>query len=96
MTLKNLILIALVAFGAWQFYQSKQPESQPTPVANPMAEHKALIEEAKRVTQFKCDGRQHCAQMTSRAEAEFFIRSCPNTKMDGDGDGILCENDSRF
>jgi len=46
--------------------------------------------------QFKCDGRQHCSQMTSRAEAEFFIRNCPDTKMDGDNDGIPCENDSRF
>ncbi|MCK0155445.1 excalibur calcium-binding domain-containing protein [Alcanivorax sp. S6407] len=34
--------------------------------------------------------------MTSRAEAEFFTRNCPNTKMDGDRDGIPCENDSRF
>lgn len=45
---------------------------------------------------FRCDGRQHCSQMNSRAEAEFFIRNCPNTKMDGDRDGIPCENDSRF
>ncbi|WP_268885556.1 excalibur calcium-binding domain-containing protein [Alcanivorax sp. S6407] len=45
---------------------------------------------------FRCDGRQHCSQMTSRAEAEFFTRNCPNTKMDGDRDGIPCENDSRF
>ncbi len=45
---------------------------------------------------FQCDGRQHCSQMTSRAEAEFFTRNCPNTKMDGDSDGIPCENDSRF
>lgn len=94
--MRNFILIALVAFGAWQFYQSKQPESQPAPVANPMADHKALIEEAKRVTSFQCDGRQHCSQMRSRAEAEFFIQNCPNTKMDGDDDGIPCENDSRF
>ena len=47
-------------------------------------------------TQFKCDGRQHCSQMNSRAEAVFFIRNCPNTKMDGDNDGKPCENDSRF
>lgn len=46
--------------------------------------------------QFTCDGRQHCSQMRSRAEAEFFLRNCPNTKMDGDHDGIPCENDSRF
>lgn len=45
---------------------------------------------------FICDGRQHCSQMRSRAEAEYFIRSCPNTKMDGDRDGVPCENDSRF
>ncbi|WJG08072.1 excalibur calcium-binding domain-containing protein [Aliiglaciecola sp. LCG003] len=45
---------------------------------------------------FSCDGRQHCSQMTSRAEAEYFLENCPNTKMDGDRDGIPCENDSRF
>lgn len=47
-------------------------------------------------TKFRCDGRQHCSEMTSREEAEFFIRNCPNTKMDGDNDGIPCERDSRF
>ena len=45
---------------------------------------------------FRCDGRQYCSQMTTRAEAEFFIKNCPNTKMDGDQDGIPCENDTRF
>ena len=45
---------------------------------------------------YQCDGREHCSQMNSRAEAEWFIRNCPNTKMDGDGDGIPCENDSRW
>lgn len=45
---------------------------------------------------FECDGRQYCSQMHSRAEAEFFLRNCPSTKMDGDHDGIPCENDSRF
>jgi len=45
---------------------------------------------------YKCDGRQHCSQMNSRDEAMFFIRNCPNTKMDGDNDGRPCESDSRF
>lgn len=40
---------------------------------------------------FKCDGRTHCSQMTSCAEATFFLRNCPTTKMDGDRDGIPCE-----
>lgn len=40
---------------------------------------------------YRCDGREHCSQMTSCAEATWFIRHCPNTKMDGDHDGIPCE-----
>ena len=47
-------------------------------------------------SQFSCDGRQYCSQMTSRAEAVYFIKHCPNTKMDGDNDGRPCENDTRF
>jgi hypothetical protein len=43
------------------------------------------------LTSFRCDGRQHCSQMTSCAEAKFFLANCPNTKMDGDHDGIPCE-----
>lgn len=43
-------------------------------------------------SQFKCDVREHCSQMSSYEEALFFIRNCPNTKMDGDGDGIPCES----
>ena len=40
---------------------------------------------------FKCDGRTHCSQMTSCAEATYFLKNCPDTKMDGNNDGIPCE-----
>lgn len=40
---------------------------------------------------FECDGRKYCSQMTSCEEAIFFINHCPDTKMDGDHDGIPCE-----
>jgi hypothetical protein len=29
--------------------------------------------------------------MTSCDEATFFIKNCPDTKMDGDHDGVLCK-----
>ena len=54
------------------------------------------LEAYKASPSYKCDGRQHCSQMTSREEAEFFIKNCPKTKMDGDRDGIPCENHSTF
>ncbi|NNC99167.1 MAG: excalibur calcium-binding domain-containing protein [Gammaproteobacteria bacterium] len=50
----------------------------------------------RKKSQFICDGRQYCSQMRSRAEAEYFNFHCPDTKMDGDRDGIPCENDSRW
>ena len=39
----------------------------------------------------KCDGRTQCSQMTSCAEAKWFINNCPGTKMDGNHDGTPCE-----
>ncbi len=41
--------------------------------------------------QFSCDGRTHCSQMTSCEEARYFLKHCPGTEMDGDGDGEPCE-----
>lgn len=42
---------------------------------------------------FQCDGRQHCSQMTSCREAKLFLKNCPSMKMDGDGDGVPCEQE---
>ena len=44
------------------------------------------------IQQFKCGGKIHCSDMTSCEEAIFYINHCPNTKMDGDGDGKPCED----
>lgn len=40
---------------------------------------------------FQCDGRTHCAQMTSCEEATYFLRNCPGVQMDGNHDGVPCE-----
>jgi len=41
---------------------------------------------------YRCAGKVYCSEMTSCDEAKFYQRSCPGTKMDGDGDGIPCES----
>ena len=41
---------------------------------------------------FECDGRTRCTEMSSCAEATYFIQNCPNVKMDGDHDGVPCED----
>lgn len=58
--------------------------SVPSTVAAPVAP-------AAPPSSFRCDGRTRCSQMTSCAEATFFVKNCPNTKMDGNGDGVPCE-----
>lgn len=40
---------------------------------------------------FRCDGRLYCSDMRSCAEAKYFLANCPGVKMDGDGDGVPCE-----
>ncbi|NOT88819.1 MAG: cold shock domain-containing protein [Lysobacter sp.] len=40
---------------------------------------------------YRCDGRTHCSQMRSCADATQVLQHCPGTQMDGDGDGIPCE-----
>ena len=83
-----VIVLGLLAYAGYSLYLS-QPK---LPVDRAFSAPQAIQDSQN----FKCDGRQHCSQMTSRAEAEYFSRNCPDTEMDGDGDGEPCENDSRF
>jgi endonuclease YncB( thermonuclease family) len=56
------------------------------PAAVPAAEPPAAT-----AADFRCDGRTRCSQMRSCAEATFFLRHCPGVKMDGNHDGVPCE-----
>lgn len=55
----------------------------------PTARHTPTQQPAQAV--FSCDRRTHCSQMRSCAEAKFFLNHCPSVEMDGDNDGIPCE-----
>jgi len=41
--------------------------------------------------EFSCTGKTRCTEMKSCAEATYYLRNCPGIEMDGDGDGIPCE-----
>lgn len=101
--MKRLIFCLLLALVAWQGYAQYQSnraaalaraEASRPASAELSAPDQALPVHAlvTAVTpQFQCDGRTMCSQMTSCEEATFFLRNCPGTKMDGDHDGIPCE-----
>jgi hypothetical protein len=93
--MKRLVGVAIVGILAWQAYLHYQ-HSLPTAAAEAAdvveTPSKAIPQRgALSAVQFKCDGRTYCSQMTSCAEATFFLRNCPGVKMDGDNDGIPCE-----
>lgn len=86
-----LLIVVLIAGGAWgyrHFQQAshrRQLESMPAVTPQPMAAP------AEPAMNYRCDGRTHCSQMTSCAEATWFINHCPGTQMDGNHDGVPCE-----
>lgn len=51
----------------------------------------AAARRQQQASRFSCDGRTYCSQMTSCEEATFFLRNCPGVKMDGNNDGVPCE-----
>jgi len=58
--------------------------------SNPLENYYAPVVEEE--SPYQCDGREYCSQMDSYEEAKYFLDNCPNMKMDGDGDGIPCED----
>lgn len=102
--MQNLFFLTLISFIVWVIAAGNTSTQPPTPTTAPIqtisaaspVPNSAPLFQTPRADNFSCDGRQYCSQMRSRAEAEFFIKNCPNTKMDGDNDGDPCENDSRF
>ena len=43
-------------------------------------------------TSFTCGRKTYCREMSSCAEARFYLQRCGLTRIDGDGDGVPCEN----
>lgn len=88
----RLVALLLVAGVGWYGYSQYTeraevlqavPQSVMSPAPTSAPEFKAPA--------FQCDGRKHCGQMTSCSEARLFLKNCLGMEMDGDGDGIPCE-----
>ena len=88
-----LIIVAIVIFGFKQYQEfNEAPAIDEVPVlTNEDTQPMPIYESA--TPRFQCEaGKTHCSHMSSCAEATFYIQNCPNTQMDGNGDGIPCEH----
>ncbi|MDM0041452.1 excalibur calcium-binding domain-containing protein [Variovorax sp. J22G21] len=89
--MKQVIIIAIVAVLAWQGYSRYQERAASTSKTPRKAWSPSAQPNTATAETFRCDGRTHCSQMTSCAEATYFLKNCPGTKMDGNNDGVPCE-----
>jgi hypothetical protein len=92
--MRNVIAL-LVLFGlGWYGYSQYQRRVELTGTPDflpPLTKPSPAPSTGASGTVYKCDGRIYCSQMTSCAEATYFLQNCPGTKMDGNNDGIPCE-----
>ena len=79
----GLLALGCIAFGYNRFVKSAGQTL--SGAAEPLSSH------APTQSTYRCDGRTYCSQMTSCAEATYFLKNCPGVKMDGNNDGIPCE-----
>ncbi len=95
----GLVIPLLILLGLGIFGFKKYQEMTATPVlTNQDIEQMQWQPLAQKSTpfvskqKFRCEtGKNHCSQMRSCDEAKFYIKNCPGTKMDGDGDDVPCE-----
>jgi cold shock CspA family protein len=78
-----LLIGGIAGYGYTRFRQSD--------VADTPTQASLETTRSQNDSRFSCDGRTMCSQMTSCEEARYFVQHCPNTKMDGNGDGEPCE-----
>jgi cold shock CspA family protein len=83
------LLVVGLAYVGFEAYE-RFPDHSPAPPPDSVSASARLATPAP-PPRFHCDGREHCSQMRSYEEAMFFLQSCPGTRMDGDNDGIPCE-----
>lgn len=84
--LAPLAVVAGLALYGWQEIDTRRGEVFHSPSTPP--------EPAAQVTEppkFQCEGKIYCSQMSSCAEAMFYLHNCPGVKIDGNRDGIPCE-----
>lgn len=85
-----LIFIGMTV-GIYNKIFKEKPLNEPV-VETLSMEQTDEIQPLEQTEQFQCQGKVWCSEMTSYEEAVFYLRNCPGTKMDGDHDGIPCEN----
>ena len=88
-----VLMLAALAFYAYNRYANRvrQIEAAAPLAVQPSAPVSLFEPTQSAPASFSCDGRKYCSQMTSCEEAKLFLKNCPSVEMDGNHDGVPCE-----
>lgn len=84
-----LVLLAVVGWYGYSRYESRVAQITAVDASPAPASLAELAQSAP--SAFNCDGRKYCSQMTSCQEAKLFLKNCSGMEMDGNHDGVPCE-----
>jgi hypothetical protein len=76
MRITQLVIVAIVISVGYQIYSSG---TKPATISAPAVQSSPGTSRES-AGPFRCDGRIHCSQMTSCAEATYVLKNCPGTK----------------
>lgn len=82
------VFVCIVLLGGHQIIESIRTATDVPPPTTPSHTTASSLSAPPAAS---CDGRTHCSQMRSCADATWVLRNCPGAEMDGDGDGVPCE-----
>lgn len=82
----SLLGIAILFLGSMQPFSGQTVQSIVKFTSTPTQDNTI-----KNTGNFQCKGKVYCSEMASCAEAKFYLRNCPGTKLDGNNDGVPCE-----
>ena len=80
---KRRVLVAAFAFLVAAALSSLRGRGPATPSGD--------FQATPPISTFKCGTKHYCREMTSCDEARFFLKQCGVTTIDGDHDGVPCE-----
>ena len=84
--IEKIGFIAAISLAAYVIY-NLLPSVPHTATPEPVRQQQLAADAS-----FSCTGKRYCSEMHSCEEATYYLNSCPNTEMDGDNDGVPCEN----
>ncbi len=89
---RGIALAQVAGLGVYGYSEFSRPANGPRPgQAAAPAVGIADLARPPPAARFRCNGRTHCSQMSSCDEARFFLKNSPGVKMDGNNDGVPCE-----